>query len=245
MAKLNDFLASFEESNGEDIKEKVEKTSQNSFNIKEENTKETECNRDTKQKIIVNTEGRPITRRKLGENDKNFKNPVQEIEKEIKKETQNPKQVLKLNKPKLNLNKNIKKQPEIIADNDNSFNNEEDFLIKIRKSKESIEQDLKEFQAEEKRNQRAEMLEHQTEKPKTEDVLEELFIKSGTPVIFKEKWYALYEKAMASDKNTQINGKVRRGKFRFAKDGTLEILPEHETAGKSALDLLHEQWKIN
>ena len=72
--------------------------------------------------------------------------------------------------------------------------------------------------------------------------LEMLFIKSETPLQYKDKWYELYQKALDSNKNTITNQKVKNGKFRLDETGKLEILPDHETYGKTSNQLMKEKW---
>ena len=71
-----------------------------------------------------------------------------------------------------------------------------------------------------------------------------MFENSETAPFFKEKWMALYQKAINSDKKTLINDKIRRGRFRINEEGKMEILPDFETKGKSSKQLLRESWKI-
>ena len=91
-------------------------------------------------------------------------------------------------------------------------------------------------------------LENQT-LTKTDDEIKaleinELFAKSETLSKFRDNWFALYEKAINSDKKTRINQKIKTGRFRFNIDGNLEILSEFDTAGKTSKDLLNLAWKI-
>ena len=74
--------------------------------------------------------------------------------------------------------------------------------------------------------------------------VEKMFENSETALFFKEKWMALYQKAINSDKKTLINDKIRRGRFRINEEGKMEILPDFETKGKSSKQLLRESWKI-
>lgn len=76
------------------------------------------------------------------------------------------------------------------------------------------------------------------------NIIDELFIKTGTNLDLKENWIKIYKKALDSNKNNDINKKVREGKFRITKDGNIEILPEFETYGKSSKCLLNEHWNI-
>lgn len=69
-----------------------------------------------------------------------------------------------------------------------------------------------------------------------------LFKKTGTSLQFKEKWMLVFEKARNANVNTMFNKKVANGRFRFAENGELEILPDLETYGKSSKDLLSMRW---
>lgn len=71
-----------------------------------------------------------------------------------------------------------------------------------------------------------------------------LFVKSETLYKFKDNWFALYEKAINSDKKTTTNQKIKDGRFRFNIDGNLEILAEFDTSGRTSKDLLNLSWKI-
>lgn len=84
------------------------------------------------------------------------------------------------------------------------------------------------------------------EKPKEvkevkEITAEDLFIKSGTDYEFKDKWLSTYEKAQSSKKQNAVADRLRQGRFIATKDAII-ILPDYDTTGKSAEDMLEEQW---
>lgn len=76
------------------------------------------------------------------------------------------------------------------------------------------------------------------------DIIDEFFIKSETELKFKDKWIEIYNKAINSEKNTITVDKIKRGKFRINEQGKIEILPDHETYGKTSKILLKENWKL-
>lgn len=78
--------------------------------------------------------------------------------------------------------------------------------------------------------------------PNNMEEIEELFLKSGSSIEFKNNWIAQYQKAHASKKHGVIIDKFKRGKFYINEQGVLNILPEIETHNKSAKDLLKQKW---
>ena len=78
--------------------------------------------------------------------------------------------------------------------------------------------------------------------PSNMEEIEELFLKSGSSIEFKNNWIAQYQKAHASKKHGVIIDKFKRGKFYINEQGVLNILPEIETHNKSAKDLLKQKW---
>ena len=78
--------------------------------------------------------------------------------------------------------------------------------------------------------------------PNNMEEIEELFLKSGSSMEFKNNWIAQYQKAHASKKHGVIIDKFKRGKFYINEQGVLNILPEIETHNKSAKDLLKQKW---
>lgn len=239
--KLSEFLAAFEEPekpNGQDV---VKETNpkENPININEErnnqnNEQPQKSNPNTGQ--VLNAAGRPVVRRRIQNNETQVQKDVPSSQNQ-QQEDKPASQKLKL-KPKLKLN--------IPSKTETKERNEEETLKHLDDIKHELEKDIKEENEGKKHQQRRRMMQTvQNLDADDQKALDQLYLKSGTPAKFKDKWYALHQKAMDSDKNTQINSKIRRGKFRFDKDGNLEILPEHETVGKTVTELLHEQWKIN
>ena len=78
--------------------------------------------------------------------------------------------------------------------------------------------------------------------PTNMEEIEELFLKSGSSLEFKNNWIAQYQKAHASKKHGVIIDKFKRGKFYINEQGVLNILPDIETYNKSAKDLLKQKW---
>lgn len=76
--------------------------------------------------------------------------------------------------------------------------------------------------------------------------LEKLFHKSDTPIEYKERWIVTVRKArVANGVKTMFNAKVCAGKFRFTKEGDMEILPDLDTSGKSSSDIISMDWNIS
>ena len=78
--------------------------------------------------------------------------------------------------------------------------------------------------------------------PQNQEEIEELFLKSGSSLEFKNAWIAQYQKAHSSKNSGVIVDKFKRGKFYINEQGVLNILPEIETHNKSAKDLLKQKW---
>ena len=77
-----------------------------------------------------------------------------------------------------------------------------------------------------------------------EELAEELFKRSETPIMFKEKWMEMYHKAINSNKKGVFQRKLSNGKFRFNEDGTREIMPDMETYGLTSNEMFSRQWSI-
>lgn len=77
----------------------------------------------------------------------------------------------------------------------------------------------------------------------SEDEINEMFMRSGTGQQFYSKWVLVLKKAMDASVDTLFNKKVTSGRFRFADNGELEILPDMDTYGKSSRELLSMNWK--
>ena len=77
-----------------------------------------------------------------------------------------------------------------------------------------------------------------------EELAEELFKRSETPIMFKEKWMEMYHKAINSNKKGVIQRKLSNGKFRFNEDGVQEIMPDMETYGLTSNEMFSRQWSI-
>ena len=54
----------------------------------------------------------------------------------------------------------------------------------------------------------------------------------------------IYNKAISSNKNTQTNAKVQKGRFRINDTGKIEILADYSTYNKTSKQLLNEKWKV-
>lgn len=118
---------------------------------------------------------------------------------------------------------------------------EREIYLENRRIEARVKKELEEELKNEKEN---ELKEKQMAKEKEKRRLERLYLESGTPEIFKQKWFNTYNKAIHSEKNTLINQKVKKGKFRFDEGGVIEILPDFPISGKSSKDLLNETWSI-
>lgn len=83
----------------------------------------------------------------------------------------------------------------------------------------------------------------ESEEEKAKRIAEELFVKSETPIEFKEQWMQIYNKGLSSTKNTMTSQKVKKGRFRLDSHGEIEILADFDTYGKSSKDLLKLNWQ--
>lgn len=72
--------------------------------------------------------------------------------------------------------------------------------------------------------------------------INEAFIRSETDPKYKQIWIGYLQKAYGSDLHTMTNEKIRNGRFRIDTTGHLEILPDHDTYGKSSNALLTDKW---
>lgn len=205
----------------------------------EEKTEETTTNNLCNSNLFINKDNSE----NLKSNDNSVVDSFQE-----KEEIEKPKKVL-------NLKLSISSQSSEVKDNNTS---QSEICTKSEDQKEEIVKETKETILQDI-SQKQETQTAQIEEAKTENVnsninensdsndeskkLEIMFKKSETNEFYREKWYEIYNKAINSDKKTQTNKKVREGKFRIV-DGTIEILPDHETFNKTSRDLLSEQWNI-
>lgn len=126
--------------------------------------------------------------------------------------------IQKPNSTKLNLNKKVAEEIPYIQEEVTTIVIEE-VKLEIKKK---VEPAIIEVSKEEKENQ--------------------LFLLSETPQEFKKQWIDLFNKANESNKNTMTNAKVKSGKFRFNRQGEVEILPDHDVANKTSAQLLKEIW---
>ena len=78
----------------------------------------------------------------------------------------------------------------------------------------------------------------------TKEEVDMLFQRSETDSRFYDLWLSIMRKAFASDKHTITNKKVRDGRFTFDENGKLDTLPDFDTYGMDAKDILKKQWKI-
>ena len=78
----------------------------------------------------------------------------------------------------------------------------------------------------------------------TKEEVNMLFERSETDSRFYDLWLSIMRKAFASGKHTITNKKVRDGRFTFDENGKLETLPDFDTYGMDAKDILKKQWKI-
>lgn len=268
MSNLNKFLQSFsnevekkqKEEKAEEIKNKPKITESIDVLMNYEHSDENEISNTSKIKNTKNDENDNLF------NNRDVINKNKELNKEIIKEpikeTAKPKTgTLKLkikgekqiNKLKLNQKKNIQSSEVKV---EHKLSKEEEIFLENRRRetlvKQQLEEDLKRAKEEEEKelelshsNIKKSNLSKTKSSMDEKALAEKLFEESETPLVFKEKWFALYEKALSSGKQTMTNQKVKNGKFRLNETGALEILPDFETKGKSSNDLLHEVWKIN
>ena len=78
-----------------------------------------------------------------------------------------------------------------------------------------------------------------------EDMVEELFRRSGTSMTKRSVWYDYYEKAKTSRKKNSIVDRMKEGKFAITFDNQVLILPDHDIQHKSSSQLLGEKWLKN
>lgn len=134
-------------------------------------------------------------------------------------------------KIKLNFKKTETKTPDL----------EEEPANKI-----TIEEKPKVVEESKQKESQEELIKYQKEKEEENNIIkqEELFEMSGTSLSFKDKWERTYNSALKKEISNLFNDKVKNGKFRYDKDGVLEILPEMQTYGKSSKELLESRWEI-
>ena len=87
----------------------------------------------------------------------------------------------------------------------------------------------------------------QKQQPKLseEEIVEELFIQSGTSMTKRAIWFEYYEKAKSSRKKNSIVDRMKEGKFAITIDNQVLILPDHDIRNKSSSQLLGEKWLHN
>lgn len=131
-----------------------------------------------------------------------------------------------------------------------------DFLQQFEDEKERMEKEQKKFKKEEspklkkiKLNLKQDALKDpKPQKPKEikkelkqdlseEDRINELFLLSETPEMYKEEWLEKYKNGQRSRKKTQTVRKILEGRFRITDEGMI-ILSDLNTKGKSVQDLL-------
>lgn len=78
---------------------------------------------------------------------------------------------------------------------------------------------------------------------KDEPDVEGLFRRSGTEEKFRERWYAIMEKARHSKSSTFVTRKVLAGRFRVT-ESEMEILPDMDVYGMSSKGILTSQWNV-
>lgn len=83
------------------------------------------------------------------------------------------------------------------------------------------------------------------QKKTEEQMVEELFAKSGTSIAKRAVWYDYYEKAKTSRKKNSIVDRMKQGKFAITVDNQVLILPDYDIQHKSSLQLLGEKWLDN
>lgn len=83
------------------------------------------------------------------------------------------------------------------------------------------------------------------QKPTEEQIVEELFLKSGTSMAKRALWYEYYEKAKISRKKNSIVERMKQGKFAITVDNQVLILPDYNIQHKSSSQLLSEKWLKN
>lgn len=261
MSNLNKFLQSFsdeieekqKEEKIEEIKNKIKISKSIDVLMNDEYSDESEINNTSKIKNIKNDQNDNLFNNRDVIEKQTVKQKTNTLKLKMKGEKHGSK--LKLNKKKNSHNPEVQTEENKNKVEHKLSKEEEIFLENRRKEalvKQQLEEDLKRAKEEDEKeikfsNSNTKELNLSKEDLSMDEkvLAEKLFEESETPLIFREKWFALYEKALSSGKQTMTNQKVKNGKFRLNEVGALEILPDFETKGKSSNDLLHEVWKIN
>lgn len=106
-----------------------------------------------------------------------------------------------------------------------------------------VQQQIQQPVIEQPKEEPIEIVQKEPERPKSaEELLEELFISTGTEYSKRDLWIEYYQKAQASRKSNPISDRIRKGRFTITYDNKLLILPDYDVVGKDPDDILKDKW---